>query len=152
MTRQSPRGARGRVAKGDSPVQGLFLYSGRGSGRPPQTWLFRQAKQLIRSLRRRLRQGDPVHQRLLPSLEALAADCKRLESERRHGLAQGWPGEAARAEASLATMVASLRTLHRTLAGATRLDRARLDSGLLVDLDRGMAAAAAASREVSDQP
>jgi hypothetical protein len=91
-------------------------------------------------------QGDPVHQRLLPALDALAADSRRLESERRRGLAEGWPGEAARAEASLQTVVTSLHILHRTLDSATRIDRAHLDQGLLIELDQGLAAASAAAR------
>jgi hypothetical protein len=124
-----------------------YLVSRRVRARR-QTALYRQAHQIIRSLRRRLHQGDPVHQRLLPALDALATDSKRLESERRRGLAEGWPGEAARAEASLRTVVSSLQTLQRTLDGATRLERARLDPGLLVELDQGMAAATAAAREL----
>jgi hypothetical protein len=131
------------------PVGGgvTYLLSRRIRARR-QTALYRQARQMIRSLHRRLHQGDPVHQRLLPSLDALAADSKRLESERRRGLAQGWPGEAARAESSLQTVVTSLRSLHRILDSATRLDRARLDPGLLIELDQGIAAAAAAAREL----
>jgi hypothetical protein len=69
-----------------------------------------------------------------------------LESERRRGLAEGWPGEAARAEASLQTVVTSLHILHRTLDSATRIDRAHLDQGLLIELDQGLAAASAAAR------
>lgn len=113
-----------------------------------QTAPYRQANQLLRALHRRLHQGDPVHQRLLPALVTLTADSKRLERERRRGLAEGWPGEAARAEASLQTMVTSLRTLHRRLDSATRLERAHLDPGLLIELDQGIAAAAAAAREL----
>jgi hypothetical protein len=109
----------------------------------------RQALRLVRRLRRRLRKGDPVHQRLLAPLAALAAGAERLEGERRRGLSEGWPGEAARAEASLKDIVASLENMHRTLDVSTRLERAHLDPRLLAELDQGMAAATAAIQELS---
>jgi hypothetical protein len=110
--------------------------------------LFRQSLQLMHRLRLRLRKGDPVHQRLLHPLADLAASAKRLEDERKRGLSEGWPGEAARAETSLKNIISSLQVLHRTLDGVTRLERAHLDPQLLAELDQGMAAATAAIQEL----
>jgi hypothetical protein len=102
---------------------------------------------LVAELTRRLRQGDPVHQRLLVPIAALADQARRLERERRRGLAEGWPAETARAEGQLRAILSSLLELKRTLNEATRAGRADLDPRLLLDLHKDLQLALDATRE-----
>jgi len=89
---------------------------------------------LAAGLRRRLRQGDPVHQRLLAPLGLLVDRARRLEGERRRGLVEGWPAEAERAANGLQAIMKSLHDMSRSLDEATRLGRGALDDRLLSDL------------------
>jgi hypothetical protein len=89
---------------------------------------------LVAELTRRLRHGDPVHQRLLVPMAALAAKARRLERERRRGLAEGWPAETQRAANQLDAIVHALLELRAALNQATRAGRADLDHRLLLDL------------------
>jgi len=96
---------------------------------------------------RRLRQGDPVHQRLLAPVRTLVDHAHRLEHERRRGVAEGWPAETERSTRGLQAILQSLRGLAGTLDEATRTGRAALDGKLLRDLHRDLQIALAASAE-----
>ena len=102
---------------------------------------------LVAELTRRLRHGDPVHRRLLVPIGALADQMRRLERERRRGLAEGWPAETERAAGQLRAILSSLLELRRTLNDATRAGRADLDQRLLLDLHRDLQLALDATHE-----
>ena len=106
-----------------------------------------QISQLVAKLSRRLRQGDPVHQRLLPPIRSLAEHARRLERERRRGLAEGWPGETERSTRALQDILKTLLALGRTLDEATRAGRATLDDRLLGDVQSDLQLALAANSE-----
>lgn len=102
---------------------------------------------LVAELTRRLRHGDPVHQRLLMPIAALAAKARRLERERKRGLAEGWPGETQRAKGQLDAILHSLLDLRQALNEATRSGRADLDQRLLLDLHKDLQMALDAAHE-----
>jgi hypothetical protein len=149
---ESPVTWRSRWPLGLLAGLGVATLMGLRIRRRAQTSLYRDAQHLMHRLQKRLRKGDPVHQRLLLPLHALVDGARRLEDERKRGLAEGWPGEAARAEASLKSIVSSLEALHRTLDSSTRIERACLDTRLLDELDQGMAAATSAIKELRGCP
>jgi hypothetical protein len=108
------------------------------------------AEQIARSatkLMRRLRQGDPVHQRLLVPIVSLVDHARRLERERRRGVAEGWPAETERSTRGLQAILRSLYDLARTLDQGTRAGRATLDDRLLRDLQSDLHLALAATSE-----
>jgi hypothetical protein len=113
--------------------------------RPPTAW--QECKQLLDRLQRRLRQGDPVHQRLLAPVEALTDHAHRLEHERRRGVAEGWPGETARASQGLATILFRLRAIDQTLDQSAREGRGELDTRLIKSLGQDLEVALSARRE-----
>ena len=120
-------------------------FIGRRMRRPPSAW--QECRRLLVRLQRRRRQGDPVHQRLLTPVEALASHARRLESERRRGVAEGWPGETARAGQGLATILFRLRAIEQTLDQAARAGRGELDTRLVESLGQDLEAALAARKE-----
>jgi hypothetical protein len=121
------------------------LYLGRRVRHAPSAW--QECRRHLGRLQRRLQRGDPVHQRLLAPLQALASHARLLESQRRRGLAEGWPGETARAGQGLATILFRLRTLEQTLDQAARAGRGELDTRLVESLGQDMEAALAARKE-----
>jgi hypothetical protein len=121
------------------------LYLGRRFRHAPSAW--QECRRHLGRLQRRLQRGDPVHQRLLASLQALARHARLLENQHRRGLAEGWPGETARAGQGSATILFRLRTIERTLDQAARAGRGEFDTRLVERLGQDMEAALAARRE-----
>ena len=106
-----------------------------------------QIAQTAAKLMRRLRQGDPVHQRLLAPIASLVDHAHRLERERRRGVAEGWPAETERSTRGLQAILRSLHDLGRMLDEGTRAGRATLDDRLLIDLQNDLHLALAATSE-----
>lgn len=121
----------------------FWLHKRRRRVPRPSEEIVRLAATLIR----RLRQGDPVHQRLLAPIQSLVDHAHRLEHERRRGVAEGWPAETERSTRGLQAILQSLHDLDVTLDEATRAGRAALDGQLLRDLHRDLQLALAASTE-----